>query len=110
MTVTGLLLIAFPRAGALPLRLPLSLAFVGSAALACWGGYLMLTALENRDPSKRISELMNVTYSMQLLAGLLVLTMGAYFFAERAAQRSHSVESVASSDLSRFSAKTWQKV
>ena len=87
MTVTGLLLVTFPRAGALPLRLPLALAFVGSAALACWGGYMMLTALENRDPSRRISELMNVTYSMQLLAGMLVFTMGAYFFAERAAQR-----------------------
>jgi hypothetical protein len=98
MTVTGLLLIAFPRAGALPLRLPLSLAFVGSAALACWGGYMMLTALENRDPSRRISELMNVTYSMQLLAGMLVFTMGAYFFAERAAQPGHGEESVASSD------------
>jgi hypothetical protein len=98
MTVTGLLLVAFPRAGALPLRLPLSLAFVGSAPLACWGGYMMLTALENRDPSRRISELMNVTYSMQLLAGMLVFTMGAYFFAERAAQRGHGEESVASPD------------
>ena len=86
------------KPGALPLRLPLSLAFVGSAALACWGGYMMLTALENRDPSRRISELMNVTYSMQLLAGMLVFTMGAYFFAERAAQRGHGEESVASSD------------
>jgi hypothetical protein len=96
MTVTGLLLITFPRAGAaLPLRLPLSLAFVGSAALGCWGGYLMLTALENRDPSHRISELMNVTYSTQLLAGVLVFTMGAYFFAERSAQRRRA-ESVAS--------------
>jgi hypothetical protein len=93
MTVTALLLIAFPRAGALPLRLPLSMAFVGSAALACWGGYMMLTALENRDPSQRISELMNVTYSMQLLTGMLVFTMGAYFFAERAAQRGHGEES-----------------
>lgn len=96
MTVTGLLLIAFPRAGALPLQLPLALAFVGSAALACWGGYLMLTALENRDPSRRISELMNVTYSMQLLAGMLVFTMGAYFFAERSAQRGRGEESAAS--------------
>jgi uncharacterized membrane protein len=98
MTVTGLLLVAFPRAGALTLRLPLSLAFVGSAALACWGGYLMLTALENHDPSRRISELMNVTYSMQLLAGMLVFTMGAYFFAERAAQPGHGEESAASPD------------
>ena len=100
MTVTGLLLIAFPRAGALPLRLPLSLAFVGSSALACWGGYMMLTALENRDPSRRISELMNVTYSTQLLAGTLVFIMGAYFFAERAAQRGPGEESVAGSDSS----------
>ncbi len=98
MTVTGLLLIAFPSVGALPLRLPLSLVFVGSAALACWGGYLMLSALENRDPSRRLSELMNVTYSMQLLAGILVFTMGAYFFAERAAQRGDGRASVASSD------------
>ncbi len=97
MTVTGLLLVAFPRAG-LPLRVPLSLAFVGSAALACWGGYMLLTALENRDPSRRISELMNVTYSMQLLAGMLVFVMGAYFFAERAAQRGNGEEGVASSD------------
>ena len=85
MTMAGLLLLVFPRAGALPLRLPLSLTFVGSAALACWGGYMMLTALENRDPSLRISELMNVTYSMQLLAGMLVFTLGAYLFAERQA-------------------------
>jgi hypothetical protein len=89
MTVTGLLLVAFPGAGVLPLRLPLSLAFVGSAALGCWGGYLMLSALENRDPSRRISETMNVTYSMQLLAGMLVFTMGAFFFADLAAQRGH---------------------
>jgi hypothetical protein len=100
MTVTGLLLIAFPRAGALPLRLPLSLVSVGSSALACWGGYLMLTALENRDPSRRISELMNVTFSAQLLAGTMVVIMGAYFFAGRAAQRGPGEESVASSDSS----------
>jgi hypothetical protein len=101
MTVVGLLLLAFPRTGtgAVPLRLPLSLAFVGSAALACWGGYLMLTALENRDPSRRISELMNVTYSTQLLAGMLVFTVGAYFFAERTAQRGHGDECVGNSAL-----------
>ncbi len=93
MTVTGMLLVAFPRAGALPLRVPLSLAFIGSAALGCWGGYMMLTALENRASSRRISELMNVTYTMQLLAGMLVFTMGAYFFAERAARPGHDEES-----------------
>ncbi len=98
MTVTGLLLVAFPRAGTLPLRLPLSLAFVGSAALACWGGYMMLTALENHDPSRRISELMNVTYTMQLLGGMLVFTIGAYLFADRAAQPGEGGERAARSD------------
>jgi hypothetical protein len=83
MTETGLLLVAFPRTAWLSLRLPLSMAFIGSAALACWGAYLMLTAVQNQDPSHRMTELMNVTYSMQVLGGALVFTMGAYFFAER---------------------------
>jgi hypothetical protein len=85
MTLAGLLLVALPGAGALPLRVPLLLAFVGSAALGCWGGYLMLTALgDDDDPSRRISELMNLTYTAQLLTGVLVFTVGAYFFAGRA--------------------------
>jgi hypothetical protein len=88
MTLAGLLLVALPGAGALPLRVPLLLAFVGSAALGCWGGYLMLTALgDDDDPSRRISELMNLTYTAQLLTGVLVFTVGAYYFAERAERR-----------------------
>ena len=98
MTVTGLLLVVFPRAGALPLRLPLSLAFVGPAALSCWGGYLLLASLESRDPSRRVSDLMNVTYAAQVLVGMLVVTMGAHFFADRDAQFRHGEESVTSSD------------
>jgi hypothetical protein len=94
MTVTGLLLVVFPLAGGLPMRLPLVMSLVGSAALACWGGYLLLSAMENRDPSRRTSELMTVTCSLQLLAGMLVVAMGAYFFAERAAQHSKGEERV----------------
>jgi hypothetical protein len=98
MTVTGMLMVAFPRAGALPLRIPLSLAFVGSAALACWGGWMMLSALVDRDPARRVSELMNITYSMQVLAGALVFTMGAYLFAARAALWDQSAESTTDRD------------
>jgi hypothetical protein len=104
MTVTGLLIIAFSRTGDLPLQLPLSLAFVGSAALSCWGGYLMLTALENHDPSRRISELMNLTYSTQLLVGMLVFTIGAYFFAERAATGGQGEKNLAVSESDRHTA------
>jgi hypothetical protein len=102
MTVTGLLLIAFPPSGALCLRVPLAMTFAGSAALGCWGGYLMLTSLENRDPARRISELMNFTYSMQLLAGMLVFTIGAYFFSGRAAQLREGEETVSSADSTRL--------
>jgi hypothetical protein len=98
-TVTGVLLIAFPRAGSLPLRIPLSLAFVGSAALACWGGWMMLSGLINRDPAQRVTELMNLTYSMQVLAGMLVFTLGAYLFAERAAPWDRRVASTGDRDL-----------
>ncbi len=110
MTVTGALLVAFPRVGAaLPLRLPLVLSFVSSAALACWGGYLLLTAMENRDPSRRTSELMTVTYALQFLTGMLVVAMGAYFFAERAAQHSNGEERVASSDSELRTALTHER-
>ena len=98
-TLAGVLLIAFPRAGSLPLRIPLSLTFVGSAALACWGGWMMLSGLINRDPAQRVTELMNLTYSMQVLAGMLVFTLGAYLFAERAALWDRRVASASDRDL-----------
>lgn len=41
---------------------------------------------------------MNVTYVAQFLVGILAVTMGAHFFADRDAQFRHGEESVTSSD------------
>jgi hypothetical protein len=87
-TVTGVLMLAFRAGRRVPLGLPLALAWVGSGALACWGGWLTLAGLTaGEGEGKAPTGLMNVTYSVQMIVGLLVLVAGAYFFSERAAPR-----------------------
>ncbi|MCK7621947.1 hypothetical protein MUU72_02200 [Streptomyces sp. RS10V-4] len=74
------------RGGRLPLLVPLAGAWVGSGALAGWGGWLLLTALAAPagDPSLP-TPLMNLTYAVQMITGMLVAAAGAYFFTARAA-------------------------
>ncbi|WGP09390.1 hypothetical protein [Streptomyces sp. SH5] len=86
VTAVGGLLLAFRRTGGLSLRLPLVLAWCGSAQMACWGGWLSLAALMGAgDAADRPTAATTVTYAVQMLAGALVVTLGAYFLAERAA-------------------------
>ncbi|WP_236075664.1 hypothetical protein [Streptomyces coffeae] len=82
-TVVGVVMLAF-RAGrrARP-ALPLALAWVGSGALACWGAWLTLAGLTADEEAEAPTALMDVTYAVQMIVGLLVLTAGAYFFSER---------------------------
>ncbi|MFD0510996.1 hypothetical protein ACFQ0Q_11325 [Streptomyces aureus] len=40
----GALSLAFRRGGGLPVKLPLALAWLGSGAVACWGGWLALAS------------------------------------------------------------------
>jgi hypothetical protein len=87
-TAAGVLMIAFRRGRPLPLTVPLALAFTGSAALACWGGWMVTASLGDGDPGAQLTQLMNLTtYTLQMIVGMLVFTIGAYFFAERAATR-----------------------
>ncbi|WP_405629128.1 hypothetical protein [Streptomyces sp. NBC_01174] len=44
VAASGALLLAFRRRSAMPLRVPPALAWGGSAATACWGGWLSLSA------------------------------------------------------------------
>ncbi|MFJ6615894.1 hypothetical protein ACIQPT_37070 [Streptomyces sp. NPDC091289] len=89
VTAVGVLLLAFPRTGRLSLRLPLVLAWVGSAEMACWGGWLSIAGLMGAgEDADRPTTVTTVTYAVQMLAGALVVTLGAYFFAERAAAAS----------------------
>ncbi|MFF9505975.1 hypothetical protein ACF1BU_06840 [Streptomyces sp. NPDC014724] len=86
VTVVGVLLLALRRRGALALKVPLALAWGGSGVLGCWGGYLCLLALGPVDDiADRPSAGMQLTYAVQMLVGILVAALGAYFFAERAA-------------------------
>ncbi|WP_241999603.1 hypothetical protein [Streptomyces klenkii] len=89
-TVAGiaLLLSGANRGSRLPLRVPLLLAGVGSAASAAWGGWqllAMLTSLaaDGRGPTAAMA----LTYAVQVITGLLVLGAGARFFAVRSAAR-----------------------
>ncbi|MHC0432659.1 hypothetical protein ACX6XY_21130 [Streptomyces sp. O3] len=84
----GVLLLAFRFrfGGTLPLSVPLALAWVGSGATACWGGWLALASLiSGDDPAARPTQVMNLTYSVQMIVGTLVVTVGASFLAGRAA-------------------------
>jgi hypothetical protein len=85
--VTGACLLAFRRGRALPVAVPLALAWVGSGAVACWGGWLSLASLGGGDDiADRPTQLMNLTYAGQMIVGILVATVGAYYFAERSAE------------------------
>ncbi|WP_393056691.1 hypothetical protein [Streptomyces sp. LN549] len=84
-TVTGVLLLAFRRS-ALPLRVPLALAWGGSGATACWGGWMSIASLVPVDDiAERPTPAMVLIYAVQMLVGTLVVALGAYFLAERAA-------------------------
>ncbi|MFP8960262.1 hypothetical protein ACLIYP_06780 [Streptomyces nanhaiensis] len=88
----GILLLAFPagRAGAIRLRTAVALAWTGSGVLTARGGWSLLTGLFDDgmvDPSRQATALMTLTYSVEVLAGMLVLATGAHLFAERAAER-----------------------
>ncbi|MFD5076871.1 hypothetical protein [Streptomyces sp. NPDC058371] len=81
--VAGAWIIAFRSGRRLPTRLPLALAWVGSGATACWGGWLSLASLGGVDDlAKRPTELMNLTYAGQMIVGILVIGISAYFLAE----------------------------
>ncbi|GAA2277626.1 hypothetical protein GCM10010415_52240 [Streptomyces atrovirens] len=82
--VAGGLALAFRRVPALPVRVPLVLAGVGSGAVACWGGWMTAAALlPGGDPADHPTALTLLTYAGQMIVGLLVATVGARFLAAR---------------------------
>ncbi|TXS45543.1 hypothetical protein EAO75_22155 [Streptomyces sp. uw30] len=85
MAVTGGLLLAFRRGRALPVALPLALAWVGSAATLCWAGWLSLAPLT--DVADGPTPVLSLTYAGQMIVGILVACLGVHFLAERSASR-----------------------
>ncbi|MEU9115253.1 hypothetical protein AB0D04_26585 [Streptomyces sp. NPDC048483] len=88
LTVAGTLMLGHRRGRRVPLLLPLAAAWIGSGALACWGGWMMLTTVTvvAGDP-KLPTPLMSLTYAVQVIVGMLVAVAGAHFFAEREGAR-----------------------
>lgn len=83
--VAGGLLLAFRWVPALPVKVPLALAWLGSGAIACWGGWLLLASVVGVDDiARQPTAGMLLTYSVQMIAGILVAALGASFLKERA--------------------------
>ncbi|GAA1509731.1 hypothetical protein GCM10009730_12630 [Streptomyces albidochromogenes] len=84
MTVAGVLALALRRGRRLATRTPLALAWVGSGALGCWGGWLLVaSAMPAAEGAGRATAAMTLTYAVQMIAGLLVLAVGARFLWRR---------------------------
>lgn len=89
---TGGLLVAFGLLRQRPLFIPLALGWIGSGSMTAWGGWLLIANLIPTDtPSAgpRFPPLGELTYAVQLLAGILILAVGACALAERAAHLHH---------------------
>ncbi|GAA1906645.1 hypothetical protein GCM10009837_32700 [Streptomyces durmitorensis] len=83
--VAGGLLIAFRWAPALPVKVPLALAWLGSGAVTCWGGWLLFASLGGVDDiAEQPTPLMILTYAVRMIIGTLVVALGVCFFKERA--------------------------
>ncbi|WP_251015223.1 hypothetical protein [Streptomyces sp. ISL-99] len=84
LAVTGVLMLALRRGRGVTLKTPLALAWVGSGALGCWGGWLLVaSAMPAADGADRATTLMLLTYCVQMTAGLVVLAAGARFLRRR---------------------------
>ncbi|MEJ8634211.1 MULTISPECIES: hypothetical protein [Streptomyces] len=74
--VAGALLLTFGRhrASSLPVKVPLGAAWVGSGALAAWGGWLLLASLMPQDDRfNRSTGLLPLTYAVEMIAGVLLI-------------------------------------
>ncbi|WP_317987173.1 hypothetical protein [Streptomyces kanamyceticus] len=82
--VAGALLLVLRRPPSLSVKVPLALAWLGSGAVGCWGGWLLFGALIGAgDIGQRPTGPMLLTYAVHMIIGLLVAATGARFLGER---------------------------
>ena len=84
--VAGALVLAFRRPRGLSVRAPLAVAWTGSGALGCWGGWLLAVALlPQDDATERATGLLTLTYAVEMIAGILLISGVASLLRRRAA-------------------------
>ncbi|GHE99258.1 hypothetical protein GCM10018785_73740 [Streptomyces longispororuber] len=73
----GGLMLAFRWGRALPARVPLALAWLGSGAVACWAAWLSVTSLGPVDEvTERPTAATLLSYAVQMIIGVLVVAVG----------------------------------
>lgn len=78
------LMLAFRRSPALPVKVPLALAWISSAATACWAGWTTVASLVvTGDASQRPTALMNLTYACDMIVGFLAAGLAVRFLVAR---------------------------
>ncbi|WP_202457469.1 MULTISPECIES: hypothetical protein [unclassified Streptomyces] len=84
--VGGALVLVFRRLPALPVKVPLALAWAGSGATGCWGAWLLAASLTGPadDLATGPSGPTVLAYAVQMITGLLVAAAGARHLTRRA--------------------------
>ncbi|MBM7170666.1 hypothetical protein JQK87_20170 [Streptomyces sp. G44] len=88
MAVAGALILAFRWVPVLPVKVPLALAWLGSGAVGCWGGWLVFGSFMSLgDVTEQPTAVMFLTYAVRMIIGILVAAVGVRFLKERAGSR-----------------------
>ncbi|WP_329277457.1 hypothetical protein [Streptomyces sp. NBC_00691] len=86
VAVTATLLLVLRRPAAPRVRTVLSLAWVGTGMVGCWGAYMSLVALmPETDPAKHVTALMRLAYAGEMITGLLLAACLAVVLRRRSA-------------------------
>lgn len=87
VAVTSTLFLVLRRPARLRVRTTLALAWTASGAMGCWGAYLSLVALlPDPDPTKRVPELVQLSYAGEMITGFLLAACVALFLRRRSAE------------------------
>ncbi|GAA2509335.1 hypothetical protein [Streptomyces gobitricini] len=84
--VVGVLVLVFRVGRSLPVKAPLAAAWVGSAGVGCWGGWLLLAALvPQSDPANEPTVAMELAYAGEMISGVGMGVCVAVLLTRRAA-------------------------
>ncbi|ORT57562.1 hypothetical protein [Streptomyces sp. CB03238] len=86
VAVAGVLMLVFRLGRALPVKVPLALAWIGTGGVGCWGGWLLLSVLvPQTDPANEPTALMTLAYAGEMITGVLLACCVAAFLRRRGA-------------------------